>query len=216
MRKMYYFCGVNKNRMNNEIQRIISGDVAVRYGSVIQAIADYLRRGEKSGSTPETDKFFKREETQRLKQYIETNNCWVSDINIENYVSEGAEQKVFLKDTQSVIKLNDAIFYLSWVDYFHSLLLNNYFFPNTAYELLGFFENENTLYAVVKQTFVKSTEETDLSHVRQFMQSNGFELIRNNDYFNSDLGIIIEDLHDENVLTNNGVLFFIDTVFYIK
>jgi len=29
------------------------------------------------------------------------------------------------------------------------------------------------------------------------------------------LGLIIEDLHDENVLTQNGVLYFIDTVFYI-
>ena len=27
--------------------------------------------------------------------------------------------------------------------------------------------------------------------------------------------LIAEDLHDENVLTKDGVLFFIDTVFYI-
>lgn len=47
------------------------------------------------------------------------------------------------------------------------------------------------------------------------MKDNGFENIRNNDYFNKNLGIILEDLHDENVLTQNGVLFFIDTVFYI-
>ena len=48
------------------------------------------------------------------------------------------------------------------------------------------------------------------------MNQNGFELKKNNDYFNNKIGIILEDLHDENVLTNNGVLFFIDTVFYIK
>ncbi|OAV72304.1 hypothetical protein Barb6_01240 [Bacteroidales bacterium Barb6] len=48
------------------------------------------------------------------------------------------------------------------------------------------------------------------------MQSNGFNLIQNNDYINPKLGIIIEDLHDENVLTNNGILYFIDTVFYIQ
>ena len=46
------------------------------------------------------------------------------------------------------------------------------------------------------------------------MESNGFHNIRNNDYKNYELGIIIEDLHDENVLTNHGVLYFIDTVFY--
>jgi hypothetical protein len=47
------------------------------------------------------------------------------------------------------------------------------------------------------------------------MESNKFEVIRNNDYYNQELGIIIEDLHDENVLTQNGILYFIDTVFYL-
>ena len=35
------------------------------------------------------------------------------------------------------------------------------------------------------------------------------------DYYNEELGLILEDLHDENVLTQNGMLYFIDTVFYI-
>ena len=81
---------------------------------------------------------------------------------------------------------------------------------------MGFFENESTLYAVVEQHFVGANEKTDLIHVERFMASNGFQKIRNNDYFNPELGIIIEDLHDENVLTSNGMLYFIDTVFYLK
>lgn len=48
------------------------------------------------------------------------------------------------------------------------------------------------------------------------MLVNGFLNTKNNDYYNPDLGIILEDLHDENVLTENGILQFIDTVFYIK
>ncbi len=47
------------------------------------------------------------------------------------------------------------------------------------------------------------------------MLNNGFLNSRNNDYFNPELGLILEDLHDENVLTNDGTLLFIDTVFYI-
>ena len=39
---------------------------------------------------------------------------------------------------------------------------------------------------------------------------------KNNDYFHPELGIILEDLHDENVLTQQGILYFIDTVFYLK
>jgi hypothetical protein len=48
------------------------------------------------------------------------------------------------------------------------------------------------------------------------MIANGFENTRNHDYFHPDLGIILEDLHDENVLTQDGILYFIDTVFYSK
>ena len=96
------------------------------------------------------------------------------------------------------------------------MLLHNYFFSDTAYKLLGFFENENIVYTVVEQHFVNATEKTDLHFVEQFMTINGFLKTRNNDYFNPELNIILEDLHDENVLTNNGILYFIDTVFYIK
>jgi hypothetical protein len=122
---------------------------------------------------------------------------------------------VYLNDGKSVLKLNDTIFYASWTDYFHNLLLNNYFFPDTAYELLGFYQEENTIYAVVKQAFIRATEKTNLAFVKEFMAANGFANTRNNDYYNSDLGIILEDLHDENVLTENGILQFIDTVFYL-
>jgi hypothetical protein len=202
--------------MHNEQQHIFSGESQIRYGTDIQAVISYLRTSEETSTLVKTDKHFKREETTRLRTYIESHKLWVKDIDLNNYVSEGAEQRVYLKDSKSVIKLNDSIYYLSWVDYFVSLLLNNYFFPDTAYNLLGFFESEDVVYAVVKQPFVKADEPTNLLFVEQFLNSNGFQKIRNNDYINSELGIILEDLHDENVLTCKGVLYFIDTVFYLK
>ena len=202
--------------MTNELQDIISGKSQVRYGTTIQAAICYLKASEASSSLDKTDKHFKREETKKLKQYIDAQNLWVKDIDLNKYVSEGAEQKVYLKDSRSVLKLNDAIYYLSWVDYFINLLLNNYFFSDTAYKLLGFFEDGGAVFAIVEQSFIETTEKTDLKHVEQFMNSNGFQKIRNNDYFNPELGIILEDLHDENVLTNNKILYFIDTVFYLQ
>lgn len=130
-------------------------------------------------------------------------------------MSEGAEQRVFLKDSDHVIKLSDAIYYSSWKDYFSNLLLHNFFFPDTAYELLGFTKENDSLFAVVQQDFVSTTEPTDLAEVKAFLGSNGFFNPRNFDYFNPELGIILEDLHEENVLTRNGILYFIDTVFYL-
>lgn len=93
----------------------------------------------------------KEEETKRLVQFIEENDLWVDNINIDLYVSQGAEQKVYLKDGSTVLKLNDAIYYASWIDYFHNLLLNNLFFPDTAYNLLGFYKDLDIIYAVVEQ-----------------------------------------------------------------
>lgn len=202
--------------MKHELQRIISGKSQVRNGAVIQAAACYLARSQRTSKLAKESKLYKKQETEVLKDYISQNNLLVSDVAVENYVSEGAEQKVYLKDGKSVIKLNDAIFYNSWEDYLNNLLLHNYFFPDTAYELLGFYSQDDSIFAVVAQPFVRATEKTDLLGVKKFMLTNGFINTKNNDYHNPDLGIILEDLHDENVLTENGVLQFIDTVFYIQ
>jgi Serine/Threonine/Tyrosine Kinase found in polyvalent proteins len=51
--------------------------------------------------------------------------------------------------------------------------------------------------------------------LKLFLEKNGFQHKKNNDYFNSELGIILEDLHDENVLTNQDVFFIIDSAIYL-
>ncbi len=72
------------------------------------------------------------------------------------------------------------------------------------------------MYALIEQKFIKANEPTNLQNVVDFLENNGFICSKNNDYYNPQLGIILEDLHDENVLTSNGLLYFIDTVFYIN
>jgi hypothetical protein len=201
--------------MKDEIQHILSGKSQVKHHHLIQAACSYLKRSQGTSSMAKDQQQHKEEETKSLIQFAEENNLWVENINIELYVSQGAEQKVYLKDGTSVLKLNDSIYYASWVDYFHNLLLNNLFFPDTAYKLLGFHKDEDILYAVVEQPFVKATEKTDLNLVKDFLLNNGFRNKKNHDYVNDSLGIILEDLHDENVLTQDGMLYFIDTVFYI-
>ena len=204
-----------QNQLKNELHNIISGEGTVRFGTVIQSIASYLNDGAPASQKTENTKQLKEQETKRLEDYISQNNLWLPNIDFSQYVSEGAEQKVYLQGTDHVIKLNDAIYYSSWRDYFYNLLLHNFFFFDTAYNLKGFTKENDTLYAVVEQSYVAVTKNTDLDEVKLFLTSNGFKNIRNNDYQNQDLGVILEDLHDENVLTRNDVLYFIDTVFYL-
>jgi hypothetical protein len=93
--------------------------------------------------------------------------------------------------------------------------LHNTFFEDTADPLIGFHHENDQLFAVVEQPFVEVTSTTNLEHIKGFLLKNGFSNTRNNDYYNQELGLILEDLHDENVLTKDGLLYFIDTVFYL-
>lgn len=203
------------NLLKDEIYNVLSGKSEVSLGTTIQSITSYLNNGQKASPTPENEKHLKKQEAAKLEIYISENSLWIQDIDFSQYVSEGAEQKVYLKDSEHVLKLNDSIYYSSWKDYFYNLLLHNYFFPDTAYELIGFTKDNEILYAIVEQNYVSINSNTNLEDVKTFLTLNGFQNVRNNDYYNSDLGIILEDLHDENVLTRNEILYFIDTVFYL-
>lgn len=202
--------------VKHELQNIISGISDHSEKDLIKAAAYYTGESQKAGRASEKQEFTKEQETKELISWIEQHNLWFDDHNEDRYIASGAEQRVYLhKDEHYVYKLNDSIFYLYWRDYFYSLLIHNYFFPTTSYKLIGFFLKDNCLFSVVKQPFIEITESTDVENVNKFLQENGFQLKKNNDYFNPELGLILEDLHDENVLTNNNILFFVDTVFYL-
>lgn len=198
-----------------QLHDVISGKSQVRFGTVIQAIASYLEKCAETGREIKDGKLLKKQEEKRLRDYIDEQRLWKLDIDFGQYISEGAEQRVYLKDSEYVLKLNDSIYYSTWRDYFHNLILHNFFFPDTAYNLRGFTSENDILFAIVEQPFVSITQNTDLRKVKEFLTSNGFNNIRNNDYYNAELGIILEDLHDENVLMKNGLPYFIDTVFFL-
>ncbi len=202
--------------IKNELQNIITGNGQIGDKNLIKTIQDVLRRNEKSIQISSQNKLVKSEEEIVLKHIIEAEDLtYKEEISESNYISEGAEQKVYRLDHKYIIKLNDTIFYASWKDYFNSLLIHNYFFNSTKYELLGFKIINKKIFAVVKQRFVKADEIVDLEQVKSFLEFNNFRNVRNNDYQNDELGLIFEDLHDENVLINNGILYFIDTIFYL-
>jgi len=199
----------------HEISELISGIGKSPKKNTLEAAAFFLATSKRSDSYSSKDQLLKTEETTRLIPWVEQQRLWVKMPEPSRYLTRGAEQRVFLDtDGKHVIKLNDAIFYASWEEYFHCLLIHNLLFPGTSYQLLGFCIDDSVLYAVVKQRFVAFTEATDLSAVEKIMTGNGFLRKKNNDYYHPQAHLLIEDLHEENVLTNNGILFFIDTVIY--
>lgn len=200
--------------IKDELQHIILGDEPPGQGSELKKTQTFLRGYAQASLNAQKQQYLKSEEAKAVLAFAERENLiYKEDIRPQHFISEGAEQQVYRLNEFEVIKTNAGLFYEYWLDYFNSLLLHNYFFPATAYTFMGFKLIKEELHAIVKQDFVVANEPTDLGTVKDFFDFNGFKLKRNNDYFNTDLGLILEYLHDENVLSYSGLLFFIDTIF---
>jgi hypothetical protein len=70
------------------------------------------------------------------------------------------------------------------------------------------------LNAALSQPFIEG-EQAKLENIKDLLSFNGFENTKRQDYYNKEFGLVLEDMHDENVIARQDVLFFIDTVFYI-
>jgi len=209
------------DEIRQKLQNIIRGDVLEGQEDHCTAIRNLLCQS--FGSDPTVKKEFesrsivKEEQASFLKAYAEDNGIWMQSLPAgSQYLTEGGESKIYLaQDQLHVIKNNDAVYYATWLEYFNSLVIHNLLFPNTAYEFIGFTQGEaGELRAVVQQRFIEG-EQADLADIKEHLIFNGFAHTKRQDYFNTEFGLILEDMHDENVIARNDVLFFIDTVFYI-
>lgn len=203
------------------LENIIRGNELEGQNDIATTARNYLCRSFEASKMAERkfDYFqqIKKEQEAILRKLITQNNWHFTDFDRYNFLTEGGESKIYIEDVgKKVLKCNDAIYYNTWLDFFNSILLHNFFFKNTAYTLIGFTEFNTTLYAVLEQEYVISSQITNLDVVKLFLESNGFLNIKKVDYYNEELGVVIEDLHDEYVLTVSDKLFFIDTIFLLK
>lgn len=113
------------------------------------------------------------------------------------------------------IKRNNTLAYEDWIQFFESVRMHNHLFPDTEYTLLGFMVVDGILNGVVSQPAIASTRAAIRVEVMEYMGRFGFKHVGNDNYENET--ILIQDLHDENVLIGyDGRLYFIDTCIYIK
>ena len=114
---------MNSNTIKHELQNILSGKSGFSHDAVIQAIANHLRTTQRASPMAKEKHQNKSKETASLIAFAQQHQLFYNEIDERNYVAEGAEQKVFIKDNLYVVKLNDAIYYASWEDYFHNSFL---------------------------------------------------------------------------------------------
>jgi Serine/Threonine/Tyrosine Kinase found in polyvalent proteins len=205
------------------LQNFIPGIGQEAGNSLIQTTAHYIRAGKGEGqkyrpSSEEKTQAERDVEIERLKAFADKHNLWYQGtVDDSNYLDKGQENKVYYdSNNQTVTKVNNLNFYKSYSDYLDSLILHNEFFPETAYTLKGFIEKDGTLHPVVEQPYIDGTENVNRNQVRDIMIANNFipTDIEGYNYYNSENGIEIKDLHDKNVLEMGGLPYFIDGIIH--
>ncbi len=200
---------ISFTEMSLKGSRILSQQSEISYAQAIQQV-ERLKKTSKVSSS------LKKEQAEFLIQYCNSHNLFLSTLPVkEQFIAKGGEATVYLSiDRRNVIKLNDAVYYATWLEFFNSVLLHNILFPHTSYQLLGVSIVDNKLMAVLEQPYIISDSLVDLADIKEFLEYNGFKNTKRQDYKNDEMGLILEDMHDENVLRNADTLFIIDSVFY--
>jgi len=135
----------------------------------------------------------------------------------------GAEQKVYPTGDCEYIKANNGSYHGHWLQYIERLRLHAILFPDTAYKVVGLLDDNGQLAIVVSQPEVYAAKDSEGSYigasraqVEKHMASLGAFRFRNDDYYLASEDLLIEDLHDENVLlgSDGETLRFIDPVIY--
>ena len=164
----------------------------------------------------------KTPEETALKNWAQFNGLWITEQDFNQVyagrrIGAGAEQKVYLDHNgREVLKVNTGIYHGNWLEFFNRLLCHAIFFPTTKYTTVGFTAVEDSFAVVIKQQFALLAEGAPRSIVESYLNRHGFTRTKNDDYYNPALGIILEDLHDENVFLLEGQILFIDPVIYFE
>ena len=123
----------------SKIENIIAGVILEGQPDYCTAARNLLCGSYPTSTTVKKDfegqTIIKKKQAQRLEQFCTEYGLWLRQLPTEdNFLTRGGEARVYLhNDNRHVIKLNDAVYYATWLEFLNSVLLHNLFFPNTVY-----------------------------------------------------------------------------------
>jgi hypothetical protein len=161
----------------------------------------------------------KKEQDRELESYARENGSFIEDVQetFGEKLDGGTEQDVYLnKEGDKVIKVNGLANHSSWSEFWDRLNLQNELFPNTGYNLIGFTKVGGRLSAVSEQPYIDG-EPVPRQELIEDLANRGFYQIHpegspgENQFYNSELGIRLTDVHGENVKKDqDGNIRYID------
>jgi hypothetical protein len=146
--------------IKTKLQDIINGTCQKGGTDSCATTRNYLIESFGTGPTVkrefESKSIIKKEESLLIRSYAKKMGLLLDSLpqGIE-FFAKGGESNVYLnRDGRNVTKINGAVYYATWTEYFTSLSMHNLLFSNTKYSLLGFMENEGVLNAVLQQSYI--------------------------------------------------------------
>lgn len=129
----------------------------------------------------------------------------------------GAEHEVYFDPAvQRWFKRNNLTYHNTYLEYFQRLALHNFLFSEAPVCLEGFVTSDGTLMPVLSQPNVRVDRGATRAVTEGAMQLLGFERRQDDNYYSRSLGVLVEDLHDENVVIGeDDELYVIDPALYL-
>ena len=153
-----------------------------------------------------------------LQRFAIENNCWFSDLSLFGEFSDkGSENEVYSStDSEIVYKLNDFRYADDNLNsFFERIEAHNLYFPDCAYDLIGFALNSNGhVCAVLTQPFIRAKREATEEEIAQSLEKSGFIPQLDGEYYTNGEHDIFDAFPNNVLLGRDNQLYFIDTIIY--
>lgn len=209
----------------NELLKEATSIAQRSHGSIRQDQAEFAEipgRAERTRARLALAKVIKPIEEKDLTEWAKRRGALLDNNKFnEQWVRDGkkgeSENEVYYDEaSHRWYKRNTMFLHSTYLEYFHRVAMHNYLFPEAPLKLEGFVINEDTLMPIVSQQHVQADRGATKEEVTKYMSKIGFKHKTGVDFYNPDTGIIVEDLHDENVLVSpEGHMYIIDPIIWL-
>lgn len=151
-------------------------------------------------------------ESAEAEAYAKETGLWIpiEDTFRWKRVSGGNENEVFLSDNHQIYKINNLMNDGGILSLLERILLHNLYFPETAYQLIGFTGIDGrSVFPILAQAHIEAIDEASPEEIDMYFTKLGFQKIGDYSYTNGE--VTIDDLRPRNVLKDaNGTFYIID------